>query len=302
MVELVLDDARLGALGVPVALVLPQPDRPAGRRRRPTPPPVVTAAHELGLPVVQPARAADAMGEAAAAGLSAMAICAYGQLIRRPFLEQLPWLNLHPSDLPRWRGAAPVERALLAGDRTTAVTVMRIVEALDAGPLAARVPFAIGQDDDAGAVMARALDLGVPPLAEALAAAAAGTLQLTPQREDGVTYADKLEPADRLLDPAEEGARSPDRVRALSPHIGAVLLLGGERVTVWRARRAGGGPTLGEVHEADGRLLVGFAGGALELLVVQAAGRRALDASAFLRGRREPLRTAARADGPPSPS
>ncbi len=263
-----------------------------------TPPPVAVAARELGLAVLQPERAAEAMTDVASAGVAAMAICAYGQLVRRPFLEQLPWLNLHPSALPRWRGAAPVERALLHGDTTTAVAVMQIVEALDAGPVARQIPFPIGPDDDAGVVMDTALALGVPALATALRASADGTLELTAQADTGVTYAHKLTHVDRLLDPDEPAAVARNRVRALSPHIGALLRLGDDRLTVWRARTLGDGPSRGEVDTAGGRLLVGFADGALELLVVQAPGRRPLPAADLLRGLRRPLAPAARADAP----
>jgi methionyl-tRNA formyltransferase len=279
---------------VPIALVLTQPDRPAGRRRLPTPPPVAVTARRLGLPLLQPERAAEAMDDVARAGVAAMAICAYGQLIRRPFLEQLPWLNLHPSALPRWRGAAPVERALLDGDTETAVAVMQIVEALDAGPVAAQIPFPIGPDDDAGHVMRVALELGVPALGEALEATARGTLALRPQAETGVTYADKLGPADRLLDPQEPRATALNRVRALSPHIGALVRLGDETVTVWRARPSERRLGPHEVATGDGALLVGFGDGALEVLVLQLPGKRALPAADVLRGRRRPLAPAAR--------
>ncbi len=225
--------------------MLSQPDRPAGRRRQPTPPPVAVAARELGLPLLQPERAGEAAAAVEEAGLAAMAICAYGQLVRPPLLDALPWLNLHPSLLPRWRGAAPVERALMAGDAETGVAIMELVPALDAGPIAALERWDVGPDDDAGDVMARALELGVPLLARALAEAAAGRLATTPQPEQGITYADKLTRADRRLDPAEPARAAHDRVRALAPHIGAQLRLGGQDVVVWRTEpspsRAHGG-------------------------------------------------------------
>ncbi len=284
------------AAGTPIALVLSQPDRPAGRRRQPTPPPVAVAARELGLPLVQPERAGEAAPAVEDAGLAAMAICAYGQLVRPPLLDALPWLNLHPSLLPRWRGAAPVERALMAGDAETGVAIMELVPALDAGPVAALERWPVGPDDDAGAVMGRALELGVPLLARALDAAAAGRLAAVPQSEEGVTYAEKLVRADRLLDPTQPARASHDRVRALSPHIGAQLRLGGQDVVVWRTERTGETLPPGEVAADGRRILVGFADGALAVAELQAPGKRRLDAATFLRGWRGALGPATRLD------
>jgi methionyl-tRNA formyltransferase len=225
-----------------------------------------------------------------------MAICAYGQLVRSPFLDALPWLNLHPSLLPRWRGAAPVERALMAGDAETGVAIMELVAALDAGPVAALERWPLGPDDDAGAVMARALELGVPLLAQALEDAAAGRLATAPQADEGVTYADKLVRADRLLDPTEPAGAAHDRVRALSPHIGAQLRLGGQDVVVWRTARTGEALAPGEVAADGRRILVGFAGGALEVAELQAPGKRRMDAATFLRGWRGELGPASRVE------
>jgi methionyl-tRNA formyltransferase len=280
--------------GVEIALVLTQPDRPAGRRRTPTPPPVATAARELGLQVLQPERARDAAD--ALAGAAAIALCAYGQLVPASLLALAPWLNLHPSLLPRWRGAAPVERAILAGDAETGVCVMRLVEALDAGGILSRQAFPIGPRDDAGAVMARALELGVPALAVALEAAASGAdVTGTPQTEAGVSYAAKLDRADRLLDPAEPVAVADRRVRALAPHVGAVLALAGEPAIVWQATPVDATLAPGAVVRDDDALLCGFAGGALSLDVVQLPGKRALPAADLLRGIRHDLGPATRA-------
>jgi methionyl-tRNA formyltransferase len=274
--------------------VLTQPDRPAGRRRVPTPPPVAVAAGELGLELLQPERARDAAD--ALSGFRAVALCAYGQLVPASLLALAPWLNLHPSLLPRWRGAAPVERAILAGDAETGVCVMRLVEALDAGGILSRQAFPIAPRDDAGAVMARALELGVPALAVALAAAASGAdVDGTPQVEAGVTYAEKLERADRLLDPAEPVAVADRRVRALSPHVGAVLALGGVPAIVWRATVVDAALEPGAVARADRTLLCGFSGGALSLDLVQLPGKRALPAAELLRGLRRELGPATRA-------
>ena len=265
--------------GVEVPLVLSQPDRPAGRNRTPTPPPVAALARELGLPLLQPEHALDALDALRATEPTAIAICAYGQLLPQPLLDLCPWLNLHPSALPRWRGAAPIERMLMAGDTESAVAIMRTVLALDAGPVVALERFPVGPDDDAGEVEASALRRGVPMLVAALAQPGDGT----PQTDDGVTYAAKLERADRLIDPAAHTVRATaDRVRALRPRIGALLDLDGDTVTVWRVAPSDAALAPGQV---DG-LTVGLADGALEITEVQSPGKRAMGAADWLRGRR----------------
>ena len=273
--------------GVEVPLVLSQPDRPAGRNRTPTPPPVAALARELGLPLIQPERALDALDDLRAVEPSAVAICAYGQLLPQDLLDLCPWLNLHPSALPRWRGAAPIERMLMAGDTASAVAIMQTVLALDAGPVVAVESFPVGPDDDAGDVEAAALRRGVPLLVAALAAAAAGALHDAPQAEAGTTYADKLTRDDRLIDPHAHGVgATADRVRALRPRIGALLALDGDPVTVWRVVAADAPLAPGAVTAADGRLVVGVADGALEIVELQSPGRRAMAAADWLRGRR----------------
>lgn len=281
--------------GVDVPLVLSQPDRPAGRRRVLTPPPVAALATERGLPLVQPERAGDALAALRDARPDAIAICAYGQLIPQELLDVAPWLNLHPSLLPRWRGAAPIERALMAGDAETGVAIMRTVLALDAGPVVALERFPLASDADAADVEREALRRGVPALVTAIEAAAAGTLQATPQADDGITYAAKLERTDRLIDPHVDGARATaDRVRALRPHIGSLLAIDGETVTVWRATPADGAVAAGHVHVDGDRLLVGCVDGAVEVTELQTAGKRALPTADWLRGRRTAPTTATR--------
>lgn len=280
--------------GVDVPLVVSQPDRPAGRRRTLTPPPVAALATELGLPLVQPERAIDALADLRAVAPTAIAICAYGQLLPAELLALCPWLNLHPSLLPRWRGAAPIERALMAGDAETGVAIMETVLELDAGPVVSVDRIALSPESDAGEVEAEALRLGVPALVDALVAAAAGTLAGTPQGA-GATYAAKLERADRLLDPARHDVDDAgNRIRALRPRIGALLALDGEDFTVWHARPAGIALAAGAVAVDGEQLFVGFADGALEILVLQQAGRRELPVPDWLRGRRSPPTSAAR--------
>jgi methionyl-tRNA formyltransferase len=212
-----------------VAYLLTRPDAPQGRGRRLAPPPAKEAAERLGITVHQPER--PQLPEP----VDAVVVCAYGLLIAPALLAQALWLNVHPSLLPRWRGAAPVERAILAGDEETGVTIHETVEALDAGPIAAQEAFPIRDEDDAGAIFGRSAEIAGRLLDAVLAAPA-----FTPQPDAGVTYAEKITPADRELD-LDDPLDAWRRVRALSPHIGAWTTLHGRRVIVWRARLEDGG-------------------------------------------------------------
>jgi methionyl-tRNA formyltransferase len=211
-----------------VAWVLTRPDRPAGRGRKSRAPAAKDAAARLGIEVRQPERpTVDDI-----AGADPIVLVAYGVLIPSPLLDVALWLNVHPSLLPRWRGAAPVERALMAGDDETGVSIIKLVEELDAGPIAGQRPFGIGPDDDAGSVYARAAELGAELLGQLVAQS--HELELRPQ-EGEPTYAEKITAADRELDLTrpEDALR---RIRALSPHIGARAELHGRPVTIWRAQ------------------------------------------------------------------
>jgi methionyl-tRNA formyltransferase len=214
--------------GHEVVALLTRPDAPRGRGRRLASPPAKEVAERLGIPVLQPERPT--------AGLEldapSVVVCAYGLLIPPALLAERRWLNVHPSLLPRWRGAAPVERAIMAGDDETGVTIHETVAELDAGPVAAQRAFPIAPDDDAGRVYEHAAAVAVDLLGGVLADPAPG---FTPQPADGVTYAERITAADRRLDPAAPARTLVDRVRALSPHIGARAELHGRQVTVWRA-------------------------------------------------------------------
>jgi methionyl-tRNA formyltransferase len=239
-----------------VVQLLTRPDKPRGRGRRVAPPPAKDAAERLGIPVAQPERLDESAVEL---GADTVVVCAYGLLIPNELLERAMWLNVHPSLLPRWRGAAPVERALMAGDDETGVTIHRTVEALDAGPVAAQFAFPVGPEDDAGSVYARAAEIAADLLRDVLAQEEP---TFEPQPGDGVTYAEKIRPEDRELDPAAPAQELVNRVRALSPHIGARL---GDLI-VWRAR-------VGE-------------DGSFEPVEVQPSGGRRMTYDAYLRGRR----------------
>jgi len=226
-----------------VAYVLTRPDRPRGRGRKVAPPPAKEVAERLGIEVRQPDRL-DAFDPE----VDAVVVAAYGVLIPADALDRALWLNVHPSLLPRWRGAAPIERALMAGDDQTGVTIIELVEELDAGPIAAQQAFPIGPEDDFGTVSARAGELAAGLLDQALPEP-----DLREQPSAGVTYAEKIRPEDRQLDWSRPPQELANRVRALSPHIGARAELHGRPVTVWRARVDGGELVPVEVQPDGGR-------------------------------------------------
>ena len=265
-------------------LVVTRPDRPSGRGRRLAPPPAAEAAERLGVEVAQPASVNDeeARERIAAASPDVVAIAAYGGLIKEPLLSDYEMLNVHPSLLPRWRGAAPIERSIMAGDELTGVTIMRPTEELDAGPVALRVEEPIGPRDDYGSLSARLADRG----GELLVRALDERPRPREQAAEGVTYAEKIEPADRRLEPSRPAAELERRVRALTPHVGAYLELpGGERLGVRRAVVAEDARVRpGELADREGSLLYGTGDGALELLEVQPAGKRPMDSASYLRG------------------
>jgi methionyl-tRNA formyltransferase len=226
-----------------VAYLLTRPDRPQGRGRRVASPPAKEAAQRLGIEVRQPERL-DAGFDPE---VDTVVVAAYGLLIPEPVLERALWLNVHPSLLPRWRGAAPIERALMAGDPETGVTIIELVPELDAGPIAAQEAFPIGPEDDFGTVSARAGEVAAELLDEVLPEP-----QLRPQESEGVTYAEKIRPEDRVLDWSRPPQELLNRIRALSPHIGARGELHGRPVTIWRARVEDGELVPVEV-QPDGR-------------------------------------------------
>jgi methionyl-tRNA formyltransferase len=241
-----------------ITSLLTRPDARAGRGRRLAAPPAKEVAERLGIPVLQPERPAAGLD----LGAPTVVVCAYGLLIPTALLAEGTWLNVHPSLLPRWRGAAPVERAVMAGDAETGVTIHETVAELDAGPVAAVGAFPIGDEDDAGAVYAHAAAVAASLLDDVLAQPEP---TFTPQAGEA-TYAAKIGPEDRRLEldrPAAELARV---VRALSPHIGARAELEGRPVTVWEAR-------VGE----DGRF---------EPLEVQPEGGKRMKVDAWRRGLR----------------
>jgi methionyl-tRNA formyltransferase len=239
-----------------VAFLLTRPDRQRGRGRKVGAPPAKEAALRLGIPVRQVERLDETLP---LDGVDTVVVVAYGALIPVSLLERANWLNVHPSRLPRWRGAAPIERAIMAGDEKSAVSVIRLVEELDAGPIGASRDLTIGGDTTAGDVYAEAARLAPELIDEALAHES-----FEPQVGEP-TYADKIGPADRDLDWSRPAKELHDRIRALSPHIGARGEVEGRDVIVWRSR---------------------LDGDRLELLEVQPQGGTRMPYDAWLRGLR----------------
>ncbi len=267
-------------------LVVTRPDRPRGRGRKLSPPPVAEAARELGIALDQPAsvNAESSIETIAQARPDAVLVCAFGALITEPLLSRWEMLNVHPSLLPRWRGAAPVERAIMAGDDVTGVSIMRVGEGLDDGPVCAQATVPIEALDTYGTLAARLEELGAELLVQTLDERP----PCAPQDEAHATYAHKISPQDRDLMPARTAVELERIVRALTPHVGAyVTLADATSLGVIEARvRPDGGPPEGEVSFHGPVPVLGCASGALELLTVQPPGRRPMSGADYLRGRR----------------
>jgi len=255
------------------------------------PPPAARAARDLGLELLkaESVNRPDAVEAIRAAGPELGLVCAFGQLIKDPLLSELSLLNVHPSLLPRWRGAAPIERAIMAGDDETGVTIMRVGSGLDSGPIALQEPVPIEPDDDYGALSARLAELGGELAVRALDRQASGALEFSEQDDSAATYAKKIEPPERRLDPGRPATELERTVRALNPHIGTYLELeGGGRLAVRSAVAEEGKPARGSLAASGGALRLGCADGVLRLQVVQPAGGRAMSTDAYLRGHGPP--------------
>jgi methionyl-tRNA formyltransferase len=269
------------------ALVVTRPDRPRGRGRRLQAPPVAETARAHEIDVIQPEsiNTPEARAAIAAAATDTACVCAYGALIKEPLLSDLRLLNVHPSLLPRWRGAAPVERAIMAGDEQTGVSIMVLTAGLDSGPVCLQAAEPVRAEDDYGSLSTRLRTLGAELLVRALDEDPA----CLPQPEDGVTYAEKIASEDRRLDPDRPAAELARQVRALTPHVGAYVEVGaGGRLGVAQARTlpALAGLRAGELSTAGSRPVLGCAEGALELIVVQPPGKRQMGGEDYLRGLR----------------
>jgi len=287
--------------------VVTQPDRPRGRHRRLTPPEVKVVAERHGLPVFQPTRLKSderLYKRLAALDADLGVVAAYGRILPQRLLElpRLGMINVHASLLPRWRGAAPVHRAILAGDRTTGVTIMRVVLELDAGPMLARADVEILPDETSGELEMRLADVGADLLVDTVDRLAAGPVTETSQDESQVTYASRLERADSPIDWARPALTVHNQIRGLQPWPQACTWLNGLRLILRRSRLAGREPTgrpPGTVLVADGdRLEVAASPGSVQVLELQPEGRPPMPVRAFLNGHR--LTAGARLDPPPT--
>jgi methionyl-tRNA formyltransferase len=284
---------RLAASPHRPALCVTPPDRPRGRGLRIGSPPAAEAARELDIELLQTPSVNEpaALDGIRASGAEVAAVCAFGQLIKEPLLSALPMLNVHPSLVPRWRGAAPIERAIMARDPETGVSIMRVTAGLDSGPVALQERTAIGPEDDYGSLSARLAEIGGELLVRVLDLHQAGRLEFTDQDDSQATYAEKIDPAERRLDPSRPAAELAAVVRALTPHIGAYLELdGGERLGVRGAAAEPGDVPVGELEAAGGTLSLGTADGVLRLDLVHPPGGRPMPTDAYLRGHAIPAR------------
>jgi methionyl-tRNA formyltransferase len=268
-------------------LVVTPPDRPKGRGRRTQAPPAAEVATELEIDLLQSTNVNEdaALERIRAARPEALAVCAFGQLIREPLLSEWPMLNVHPSLLPRWRGAAPIERTIMAGEERTGVCIMRVTAGLDSGPVALREEVPLGPEEDFEALSGKLAALGGELLVRAFDLLAESKLEFDEQDDDGATYAEKIAAEERRLDPSRPASELARAVRALTPHVGAYLETSdGERLGVRRARAVDVGVKAGKVKAEWGALLLGCGQGALRLEVVQPAGGKPMAADAYLRG------------------
>ncbi|MEM8986573.1 MAG: methionyl-tRNA formyltransferase [Pseudomonadota bacterium] len=280
------------AAGHDIACVYTQPPRPAGRGKKEQKSPVHAAAEGFGLPVRTPLslKEPEAQYAFAALDLDAAIVVAYGLILPRAILDAPRYgcLNVHASLLPRWRGAAPIQRAIMAGDEITGVQVMQMEAGLDTGPVLLSETVPIRSDDTAGSLHDRLSAVGADLLPRALAALGRGGLQATPQVEDGVLYADKIDKAEARIDWARSCAEIDRQIRGLSPFPGAWFEMAGrkgaERVKVLASGLAHGVGVPGEILRADDGLVVACGAGAVQLKRLQRAGKSAVAAADFLRG------------------
>lgn len=273
------------------ALVVTPPDRRKGRGRKFGEAPAAEAGAELGIEVHKtPSVNEPASVEAIrAAAPEVLVVCAFGQLIKEPLLSGYEMLNVHPSLIPLWRGAAPIERSIMAGDDRTGVTILKLTEGLDSGPVALQEEVGVEPGEGFESLSGRLAELGGELMVRALDLRERGELELTEQDDDAATYAEKIEAADRRLDPGRPAEELWCAVRALNPHIGTHLeTSAGDRLRVLEARPAEAQVPTGELAAGEGSLVLGCDPGSLELLVVQAPGGRPMPAEEFLRGHEPP--------------
>ncbi|NTV68587.1 MAG: methionyl-tRNA formyltransferase [Azonexaceae bacterium] len=286
------------AAGHDVALVLTQPDRPAGRGMSLQPSAVKKVALEHGIEVFQPLtlRDTEAQAKIAAIGAEVMVVAAYGLILPQVVLDmpRFGCINIHGSLLPRWRGAAPIQRALLAGDAETGVCIMQMEAGLDTGPVLLRGAFPIEAGDTTASLHDRLAELGAQLVVEALGKL---PLPVEPQPADGVTYAHKIEKAEALIDWSKSAAELDRHIRAFNPFPGAQAVFGGQTVKLWQAAPVAGEGEIGTILSVDrNSVVVACGAGALAVSELQKAGGKRLPVQQFLAG--HPLKAGDRFDIP----
>jgi methionyl-tRNA formyltransferase len=277
--ELVL--TGLAAAGHTPGVLGTNPDRPRGRHGTPQAPPIKALAAGLGVPALQPERLSDpeSLRQLSDSRADAFVVCAYGQIVKQEVLDAVDTIVVHPSLVPHWRGAAPVERALMAGETELGVCTLRMTAGVDEGPVGDARTVHVPRDADAGRAYGLLAPAAVVGVIATLDAMAAGTIEWRPQ-EGEATYAAKIEPADKEIDWSRPAVRIVDQVRALSPHIGAVTELAGRRTRIWRAA-----PGKGSIPPvAADRLVLAAGDGWVDVLELQQEGRKRMTAGEFLRG------------------
>lgn len=290
---------ELVELGRIPRLVISQPDRGTGRGRRVTAPEAAVEASCRGMECFQTddISSPECVERLNSADISTIVVAAFGQILKRSLLEAFTCVNIHASFLPQYRGAAPIERAIMAGEKAVGVSIMRITDDLDKGPWAERTELSLGLRQDAGAASRMLAVVGASALAGVLDGIEDGTVRWIEQEGEGV-YAHKLDAADAWLDASESSLRAHNQVRALSPAIGVRASLGGDaQVKIWRswpygvegldpvpqvAEDVGGNP--GRIILADGRMFIGCASGVLEVMELQPASRARMSTAEYLRG------------------
>lgn len=289
--------AALAGAGHEIVRVYTQPPRPAGRGQELRKSPVHELAEAFGIEVMTPERfrEADVLAEFASLDLDVACVVAYGQILPKEALDapRLGCLNLHASLLPRWRGAAPIQRAIQAGDEVTGVQIMQMEEGLDTGPVLMSEVVPIAADDTAGSLHDRLMEIGAELWPRTLAALERGSLQAVPQANEGITYAKKITSGEARIDWSRPAGEVCDHIRGLSPFPGAWFNLetpkGAVRVKVHFAEPEKGGGEPGEV--LDDSLLIACGRGAVRLIRLQREGRGVMGAEEFLRGTAVPAGT-----------
>jgi methionyl-tRNA formyltransferase len=279
-----------------VVLVFTQPDRPAGRGRKPRESAVKQLAATESIRVEQPASISTeaTLGLMRESGVEVLTVAAFGQILKSPLLGGIPCINVHASLLPAYRGASPVERAIMAGEKVTGVSIMDIAPKLDTGAVYLGWPVYIDEDDDAGSMYGKLGRAGGEALVQVLDAIEDNGIAPEPQDEEAAFYIEKITSADQFIDWSRPAWKIRAQIRGLSPHIGAFTTIGGNRLKVWRADVVEGGDGPATIESDAGRILVNCGTGRLELKEVQPEGKRRMSATEYARGHRGELEAAGR--------